>query len=215
MADTVTLTATFEYVEPDEGGNNGFGTVVLYQEGWDESATRRKSIGTVTKLDIVKALEAQLFDGEPPNIDCGVMVTPEGVTQYECVVTAESSDYDLPLPEFKIGITNGSIGNKIISDDGASFAFTVTVPAREEATLNVFQSCVYAWWNGGVTLLVLDPPPNAEENYYEERDCTGVSTGGGSTTINDDEEEEEDKEPKAKAVDKTINLNYCRDFGHE
>lgn len=85
--------------------------------------------------------------------------------------------------------------------------YNIKVPIRTESIANVFQSVVYAYWDGGVQLFSTTSPPNAESNYTNGLDCSGY---GGSTVIIDPDDEAAD--PVVYGADKEIKLSYCDDF---
>jgi len=86
------------------------------------------------------------------------------------------------------------------------YAHSLRVAAREDAVENVFQSVVWANWNGGVKLLEIDAPPGAEEDYAAGVECTGGEIG----EVNPDDDPP--VPPPGQSADRTINLNYCRDY---
>lgn len=86
----------------------------------------------------------------------------------------------------------------------AIHAYTATVPRREEAAENSYDSVVYAHWDGGVTWLKLKAPPGAEEFADSEAEC---GFGRGSVTIGDPESNWQP--PTANKVHREIVVDYC------
>ncbi len=94
--------------------------------------------------------------------------------------------------------------------------FKVTVTARQTAPENIFQSVLYAHWDGGVRLLNVSAPENAEDGYLTNIDCSGNGDGdgysGGLIVISPDPDP---SVPTPDPKNKEITLNYCEDFGNE
>ena len=84
------------------------GSILLEQQPWD------KTLGLVTRLDIVQALEKQFFDASGAVVDCGMDSDGSGFT---ALVFAYPSPDDLP---FETGITHGFAGSPM------RFEFTMT-----------------------------------------------------------------------------------------
>lgn len=87
------------------------------------------------------------------------------------------------------------------------YVYTAKVVARDDSDVNVFQSVVYATWDGGVELESLGAPPNAEESYSSQTTCEG-----NTNLIVDPDEPEDDNTPKVKGENETVYLDYCKDF---
>jgi len=91
--------------------------------------------------------------------------------------------------------------------------YTMTVSLILDAIENFFQSVFYAWFDGGVELLDIDPPPNAEENWANGVDCNGGVVGGSNLIIINPDDDPY-RAPTVGPADKTIDLDYCKDFGN-
>jgi len=79
----------------------------------------------------------------------------------------------------------------------------LTVPPRDDAVENVFQSVFWAAWDGGVKLLEIEPPEGAEEDFAADIACTGGSI------LQTPPDEPDLPEPTR---DRTITLDYCEDY---
>jgi hypothetical protein len=127
----MTTTATIRIAYANDRHSSG--SLILRQEEWGK-------IGKTTKLDLVKALEAQIFGGDVLPIGCGL---DEDGTSYTCTV------YAYPRPNnlaFNIGITNGTISGAI--RQAVLVRETVSFSLSDSASLSLpADSLVGLEWN--------------------------------------------------------------------
>lgn len=78
----------------------------------------------------------------------------------------------------------------------------IHIDPREDAIENVYQSWLYARWEGGVELTEIDAPDNAEENYLNNSTCEG----GDSVIF---EPPDPPGVPIARPVNHSYTIDYC------
>jgi len=126
MSTQITLTVSFSKKtkdDADDSGNSEFGggSVNLQQGKWGEK------VGRVTTLDLVKALDAQLFDGDKPDIDCGM----NDAESFSCPVYAYPTPSNLA---FRISITNGDITGPVYQE--ITVRETIGIALEESVSLS-------------------------------------------------------------------------------
>lgn len=107
----------------------------------------------VTKSDLIKALEASIFGGTLPTIDCGVTSAAE----YTSAVIFNSSI----VSTGEIEITNGTIGEEIFETDTQTESILFELDTERDTEFPIDTLISYDWegdtWDEDGTLIIPSP----------------------------------------------------------
>jgi len=130
---TESLIISFANESSDSSDSGDPCPTVLKQEEWTS--------GRVTKSDIIKALEEQLFDGLPFSIDCGI-----SETGYESALNLYPSTSQIG----EVGVTHGNISQGSILETVTQTETVNFNLSTEETTKYPIDRVVSYEWQGSV-----------------------------------------------------------------